>query len=199
METGLGGGVGCEAREGYHLREADLYFEVVDPISGRPLPDGQPGEIAFTTLTRQAMPLIRYLTGDLAMFLKEPCPCGTSLRRLGKVQGRMAGGATLGPGRVLSLADLDEVLFTVPGLLNYLAELDWAGDGDCLSLKVYTRADPPGAVLAEAARRLEEVPAVSLAAAEGRLTLGPVSLSREDWPTDGTVKRILVDKRMERG
>jgi phenylacetate-CoA ligase len=88
-ETGLAGGVECQAREGYHLRETDLYFEVVDPSSGKSLPPGEPGEIVFTTLTRKGMPLIRYRTGDLSQFLPEPCRCGSELRRLERVQGRL--------------------------------------------------------------------------------------------------------------
>ena len=68
-ETGLGGGVECEAHDGLHLREADLLFEVVEPATGRSLPDGEEGEIVFTTLTREAMPLIRYRTGDLGRLL----------------------------------------------------------------------------------------------------------------------------------
>ena len=117
-EMGLGGGVQCEAHEGYHLREADLFFEVVDPVNGTLLPEGESGEIVFTTLTRRGMPLIRYRTGDLARFLPEPCPCGSSLRRLGKVQGRIAGEVHLEGGHRLSLPEMDEVLFKVPGVLR---------------------------------------------------------------------------------
>ena len=62
-ETGLGGGVECEALDGYHLREADLYFEVVDHETGAACPDGIMGEVVFTTLTRRGMPLIRYRAG----------------------------------------------------------------------------------------------------------------------------------------
>jgi phenylacetate-CoA ligase len=87
-EMGFGGGVECGAFCGYHLREADLYFEIIDPGSERPQPPGELGEIAFTTLTRKGMPLVRYRTGDLARFLDEPCPCGTVLRRMEKVRGR---------------------------------------------------------------------------------------------------------------
>ncbi len=81
-EMGFGGGVECEAHFGRHLREADMWFEIVDPDSGGPLPDGELGEVVFTTLTRKGMPLIRYRTSDLARFLTEPCPCGTVLRTL---------------------------------------------------------------------------------------------------------------------
>lgn len=55
-EMGWGGGVECEARNGYHLREADLFIEIVDPETGRPLPNGDSGEIVVTTLTRVGMP-----------------------------------------------------------------------------------------------------------------------------------------------
>lgn len=81
-EMGLGGGVECAARMGYHLREADLFFEIVDPATGAPLPDGAYGEIVFTTLTRRGMPLLRYRTGDESRFLPGACGCGTVLRRL---------------------------------------------------------------------------------------------------------------------
>lgn len=89
-ETGYGGGVECAGQDGYHLREADLYFEVIDPLSGRPALDGTPGEVVFTTLSRRAMPLIRYRTGDVATMLPGPCACGSPLRRLSRIHGRLS-------------------------------------------------------------------------------------------------------------
>ena len=95
-ESGYGGGVDCFAHSGYHLREADLLVEVADPATGRPLPPGQNGEILLTTLGPRALPLVRYRTGDAARWLLGTCPCGSSLRRLGPVQGRLdAGGANI--------------------------------------------------------------------------------------------------------
>jgi len=87
-EMGLGGAMACEARVGYHPREADLLFEIVDPETGKALPDGEYGEIVFTTLTRRAMPLIRYRTGDFSRLLPGPCVCGSVLKRLDKVGDR---------------------------------------------------------------------------------------------------------------
>lgn len=69
LRQATAGGVGVWRKQGNHLREGDLFFEVVDPVSGEPVPDGTPGEVVFTTLTRQAMPLIRYRTGDMAAML----------------------------------------------------------------------------------------------------------------------------------
>ncbi len=89
-ETGYGGGVECAAAHGYHLREADLLVEVAHPATGEPLPPGETGEILITTLGPRALPLLRYRTGDTARMLPGPCPCGSPLRRLGRVRGRLA-------------------------------------------------------------------------------------------------------------
>lgn len=77
-----GGGVQCLARDGFHLREADLFIEIIDPQTSRPAADGTFGEVVVTTLTREAMPLVRYRTGHKAAFMTAPCPCGSQLRRL---------------------------------------------------------------------------------------------------------------------
>ena len=87
-EMGLGCAVSCPALEGCHIREADLYLEIIDPKTGEVLPDGQEGEIVFTTLTRKGMPFIRYHTGDRSRFLTEPCVCGSILKRISRVGDR---------------------------------------------------------------------------------------------------------------
>ncbi len=87
-EMGLGGAVSCRMRQGYHIRENDLLVEIIDPDSGRRLPDGEWGEVVFTTLTRRGMPFIRYRTGDRSRILAEPCGCGSCLKRLDRVQDR---------------------------------------------------------------------------------------------------------------
>lgn len=88
-ESGYGGGVQCPAQDGYHLRELDVFVEIVDVESGSPLPEGQEGEIVITTLAREAMPLIRYKTGDVAVLISGPCRCGSPLRRLSSIRGRL--------------------------------------------------------------------------------------------------------------
>lgn len=87
-ETCFGGGVQCMAKNGYHLRELDLFLEILDPVSHEPVPDGEIGEIVLTTLNREAMPLIRYRTGDAAAWLPGPCSCKSPLRRLSSLRGR---------------------------------------------------------------------------------------------------------------
>lgn len=80
-EMGLGGAVECQAHQGMHIRENDLYFETIAP-DGTPLPDGQEGELLVTTLTRKGMPFIRYRTGDIGLISSEPCSCGSLIRRI---------------------------------------------------------------------------------------------------------------------
>ena len=89
-EMGLGCAVSCGQGEGYHVRECDLYIEIIDPETGKVVPDGQPGEVVFTTLTRKGMPFIRYRTGDRSRWITEECRCGSRLKRLDKVGPRDA-------------------------------------------------------------------------------------------------------------
>lgn len=100
-EAGYGGGVQCPAHDGYHLRELDILVEIIDIDSGRSLPPEQTGEVVITTLQREAMPLIRYRTGDVAALLPGPCVCASPLRRLGPIQGRLVREGT--NFRILSL------------------------------------------------------------------------------------------------
>ncbi|MBR5429677.1 MAG: phenylacetate--CoA ligase family protein [Firmicutes bacterium] len=126
-ETGLGCAVECPAHQGMHLRHDALYLEIVDPADGRPLPAGQWGEIVFSTLTRQAMPLLRYRTGDRGRLLAGPCGCGCGLPRLDTVAGRYAELA-----RPCSVYRLDDLLQGEDGILDYTARLS----GDTLQLEV---------------------------------------------------------------
>ncbi|MDR1777273.1 MAG: AMP-binding protein [Desulfovibrio sp.] len=88
-ESGFGLGVECVAHSGYHLRELDTLVEIVDPDGDKSVPPGRGGEVVITTLHHEAMPLLRYRTGDAARFLPGPCPCGSPLRRLGPIIGRL--------------------------------------------------------------------------------------------------------------
>ncbi len=111
-EMCLGGAVTCPAQEGMHLRENHILAEIIDE-SGNPLPDGQWGELVITTIDMEAMPLIRYRTGDRARFLPERCPCGSVTRRLDRVSrlDREEG----------AMERLDSLLFSCPDLVDYRA------------------------------------------------------------------------------
>ena len=113
-EMCLGGAVTCPAHEGMHLRENHVIAEIVSP-EGEALPAGEFGELVITTVDMQAMPLIRYKTGDYTRFLAEPCPCGGVTRRLDTVRRTR---------ETPDIVDLDSALFALPGLIDYSARLD---------------------------------------------------------------------------
>ncbi|MDD2384769.1 MAG: AMP-binding protein [Sulfurospirillaceae bacterium] len=121
-EMGYGGGVECECLKGYHLRENDVYFEIIDPITEKPVKDGVYGEVVFTTLNRQAMPLIRYKTGDMACFSHQPCACGTFLRTMEKVLGRIDNTLRINEHEI-HLREFDEILLHFPDIVDYKLSL----------------------------------------------------------------------------
>ena len=112
-ECGLGVALECKAHQGMHIRENDLYLEVVD-LEGKPVPDGRFGELVMTTLTRNGMPLIRYRMGDRARILSGNCSCGSVLRRV-EVTGRL-GERTF---RGWEIRQWDDFLFSFPEILDY--------------------------------------------------------------------------------
>lgn len=112
-ECGLGGAVTCPVFEGMHLRENHIIPEIVDE-QGNVLPDGEYGELVITTIGADAMPLIRYRTGDYTRILPQ-CPCGGVTRRIDTVS-RQEG--------IISIEELDSKLFHIPELLDYRASFD---------------------------------------------------------------------------
>lgn len=141
-ETGLGGGVECQAHGGYHLREAEFYYEIVDPVVGAAIGEGEVGEVVVTSLCQQGTPLIRYRTGDRARFLPGECECGTFLRRMEKVSGRFSNIIRLAPDLVLDISLLDEALFAIEGLIDYKFTATKGGEGPNLQLAVYCAGNP---------------------------------------------------------
>ena len=128
-EMALGGAICCPAHEGMHLREEQVIAEIVGE-NGAVLPDGEEGELVITTIGMEAMPLIRYRTGDYTRILPTPCPCGSAVQRLDTVRRR---------GDRSEIAELDEKLFRLPQVVDYRA---WRRDGR-LCLSVLTRGDGP--------------------------------------------------------
>ena len=121
-ECGLGGAVTCPAFEGTHLRENHIIPEIIDE-HGNVLPDGAYGELVLTTIGLEAMPLIRYRTGDFTRILP-PCPCGGVTKRLDMVSRREG---------EISMEVLDSILFRIPTLADYRVSFDGS-----LSIEAFT-------------------------------------------------------------
>jgi len=166
-EMGLGSAIDCDAHLGYHMREADLYFEIIDPVSGKNLPDGQYGEVVFTTLTRKGMPLIRYRTGDISRLLPGKCPCGADLRRLETIKGRFEDLVCLYEGAYISMPELSEVILALPQVMDFVADIDNMnymnniGKKILLSLEVATFVQMPKLQEKEVIAALQAIPALN--------------------------------------
>ncbi|MBI4532411.1 MAG: phenylacetate--CoA ligase [Candidatus Melainabacteria bacterium] len=107
----IGPGISMECKEGkngLHIWEDHFLAEIVDPVSGEPLPPGNEGELVLTNLSKEALPLLRYRTGDLSMLLPDPCVCGRTMVRMQRVRARLddmliVRGVNLYPSEVESL------------------------------------------------------------------------------------------------
>ncbi len=117
-ESGLGFAVQCPALEGQHIRHDEFTVEIIDPDTGENLPDGEWGELVFTTLRREAMPLHRYRTGDISRLITAPCACGHIKPRLDRVLGRIAE-----LKKPIPIYELDELLFSCDEILDFTASL----------------------------------------------------------------------------
>ncbi len=78
----------CTAKQGLHINEDHFIPEIIDPVTEQPLPDGEPGELVLTCLTKEALPLIRYRTRDRTRLIREKCPCGRTTPRMERLTGR---------------------------------------------------------------------------------------------------------------
>ena len=186
----MGPGVACEfieTKDGPTIWEDHFYPEIVDPDSCAPVPDGQPGELVFTTLTKEAMPVVRYRTRDLTRLLPGSV---TAMRRMAKITGRsddmlIVRGVNLFPSQV------EEQILRDPALSgHYVIELSRTGALDDLLVRVEARValdgDATGRSAAELARRLKGM--CGLSATIDIASPGAVERSM------GKAKRV-IDKR----
>ena len=102
-----------EARDGLHVHEDHFLVEVIDPDSGEPLGEGDEGELVFTTLVKEAMPMLRYRTGDIGSLTSQPCVCGRTTARIRGLRGRRDDMLTV-RGVNLYPSNVEHLLLSVP-------------------------------------------------------------------------------------
>ena len=165
----MGPGVACECehRQGLHGWEDHFLFEVIDPETGTALPDGTPGELVITTLTKQALPMLRYRTRDITRIDRTPCICGRTHARILRVTGRnddmlIIRGVNVYPSQI------ESVLVGRPGIApHYQLLLERSGALDEVTLEVealpaVAEADYPR-LAADAAHHIKSLIGVSAA------------------------------------
>jgi phenylacetate-CoA ligase len=116
--TGPGVGSECRCQMGLHIFEDYFYPEIIDPETGEVLPEGREGELVLTTLSKSAMPMIRYRTRDITAFIPEPCGCGRSLRRIERI-GRRSDDMIIVRGVNVFPSQIETALLAVEGTLPH--------------------------------------------------------------------------------
>ena len=126
----------CEHRRGLHVFEDHFYPEIVNPETLEPVPDGEKGELVFTTLTRRGTPMLRYRTRDLSRIHAEPCPCGRTIRTIERISARsddmlIIRGVNVFPSQI------EEAILSVESVMpHYHIFVSREGDLDMLEVKV---------------------------------------------------------------
>ncbi len=123
-----------EGRNGSHIQEDHFLPEIVDPESGEPLPPGSFGELVLTPITREALPLIRFRTGDVTSLDVTPCPCGRTTARMSRIRGRLDDMLII-RGVNLYPSEVERILLGVEGLPpHYQVVVERVGTLDQLML-----------------------------------------------------------------
>ncbi|NLB51673.1 MAG: phenylacetate--CoA ligase [Syntrophomonadaceae bacterium] len=190
---GPGVAIECDAKNGLHIAEDHFLVEIIDPITEEVLPYGTPGELVITTLTKEALPMIRYRTRDLTTLDIVPCECGRTHVRMQKVLGRsddmvIIRGVNIFPSMV------ESVLLRIKGVSPYyLLVVDRKGNLDFLEVQVEVSEE----IFSDEVRRLEELGALITKELESALGIAvkvrlvePKSIAR----SEGKATRV-IDKR----
>ena len=184
---GPGIGINCQHEEAMHYWDDFIYLEIIDPRTGKVLPDGEIGEIVITTLRKQGAPLIRYRTHDLSRIVPEPCSCGSTYPRIDRIIGRSddmvkVKGVNIYPGQI------DDVLRLVPGVSSeYQVMIDHLNGKDIMTLffeteEGYDKKEIEKAVAAEFKSRVG-------------LLISPKSVAIGDLPRSEKKSTRIYDNR----
>lgn len=192
--TGPGVAYECMEKAGLHVAEDYFYPEIIDPSTGKQLPPGSKGELVFTTLTKEALPLLRYRTRDITFLNDAPCACGRVFRRMNRVLGRtddmlIIRGVNVFPSQIESV--LMETDGTEP---HYLIVVD-REPGKMDEMEIWVEVSPT--MVSDAVRQLETIEKRIVAELESTLGLSlkvrlvePKTIAR----SEGKAKRV-VDRR----
>ena len=134
---GPGIGINCTKQtEGMHIFDDYLYIEILDPVTGEPVKDGEMGEITLTTLVKEGAPLFRFRTHDLASFVTGECPCGSTYPRISHIMGRSDDMVKV-KGNIIFPSTIEDVINSVPGTSSeYRAVIEHVDGKDQMTVMV---------------------------------------------------------------
>lgn len=194
----MGPGVSCEceAQHGSHIHEDHFYPEIIDPVTLEPLPIGEQGELVFTTLTKEGMPLLRYRTKDLTSLMPGECACGRTSVRMTPIMGRsddmlIIRGINVFPSQVESV-----ILSMKEFEPRYMLVVDRVNNLDTLQVQVEVRRDyfndDIGGMLALRKQLADKLKSVLSISADVKL-MEPNSIQRSQGKSQRVIdKRVLV-------
>ena len=192
---GPGVGVECQQQDGLHLFEDHFLPEIIDPSSGQPLPDGAEGELVLTTLSKQAMPMIRYRTRDITALVTEPCGCGRTIRRMRRI-GRRSDDMFIIRGVNVFPSQVEAALLRVEGTLpHYQIVLTREKGLDEMEVQVEVTSDvfsDKVKALKELQQRLEHAVDHVLGIRAKVTLVEPRSIAR----SEGKAKRVIDRRKM---
>ncbi len=186
----------CAAQDGFlHVNEDHIMIEIIDPVTGEPLPHGTKGELVFTAIQRRAMPLLRYRTRDITLTKREKCACGRTLIKMEKVYGRtddmlIISGVNVFPSQIESI--LLEEKEVEP---QYVIIVRKKGYLDTLEVNVEAKPD----IYQAGAEKIKEVEQKIEARMKGMIGIGikirlvsPGTITR----SEGKAKRVIDERKM---
>jgi len=154
--SGPGVSFECEEQSGMHINEDHFLAEIIDPETGEVLPEGSKGELVFTSLDKEAFPLLRYRTRDICVLSRKKCSCGRTLIKMSKPMGRsddmmIIRGVNVFPSQI------ETVLIKEGYSVNYLIEVDRANNTDTLDVSVELTPEQFSDTVKELSRKEKEL------------------------------------------
>ncbi|MCE5325254.1 MAG: phenylacetate--CoA ligase [Planctomycetaceae bacterium] len=193
---GPGVGIECPCQNGLHIFEDHFFPEIVDTATGEPLPEGAEGELVLTTLSKQAMPMIRYRTRDITTLISGQCPCGRTIRRIRRI-GRRSDDMIIIRGVNVFPSQIEAALLAVsPSLLHYQIHLSREAGLDQMQVHVELTPD----LFSDEVRAMEDLASRIDRSIEGTLGLRvgvrlvePHSIQR----SEGKAKRVFDNRQLQ--
>jgi phenylacetate-CoA ligase len=185
----------CPVQNGLHIWEDNFLVEIIDPVTLKPLPDGEEGELVLTTLLRDGMPILRYRTKDLTRIIPGSCECGRTHRRIERIKGRTDDMMILKGVNIFPI-QIEKLLMEIPGVgNNFLIVLEREGFNDLMTIKV----EVSQSFFAGDLRQLESLRRKIVEELKGDILITPkVDLVEPDSlpKSEGKARRV-IDNRKE--
>lgn len=185
----------CLCKNGMHVNEDHVIVEIIDPVTEQPLPYGESGELVFTTITKEGMPMLRYRTHDICRLNAEKCDCGRTFVRMGRLTGRTDDMIVIRGVNVFP-SQIESVLVGIPGVSpHYLLVVDRVNSSDTLEVQVEMTDDMFSDTVSDIERTrrtiIERIKSVVGVAADVKL-VAPKSIPR----SEGKAKRVIDNRKL---